>query len=51
MHENEGLETYQVKKNLINLKKNAWGRGLKEREECLGGEQPRTNWERSRNEV
>ena len=48
MHENEGLETYQVKKKLINLEKNAWGRGLRERGECLGGEQPQIDWERSR---
>ena len=28
MHEKKGLETYQVRKNLIKLEKNPWGRGL-----------------------
>ena len=47
MHENEGLETYQVKKNLINLKK-CLRKRLREKEECLGGEQPRIDRERLR---
>ena len=44
MHENEGLETYQVKKNLNNLE-NRLRKRLGVSERGLGGEKMRTDWE------
>ena len=42
MHENEGLETYQVRKSLIKLE-NPLGKRLRMSEKGLGGEQVRTD--------
>ena len=47
MHENEGLETYQVRKNLINLE-NPLGKRLGVSERDLGGEKIEVSRERSR---
>ena len=47
MHENEGLETYQVRKNLIKLE-NPLGKRLRVSEKCLGGEKIEVPRERSR---
>ena len=44
MHENEGFETYQVKKNLNKLEESLRKR-LKVSERGLGGEKMRTDWE------
>ena len=46
MHENEGLETYQVKKNLIKLK-NPLGKRLGLSERGLGDEKTEVSRERS----
>ena len=46
MHENEGLETYQVKKNLIKLK-NPLGKRLGLSERGLGDEKTEVLRERS----
>ena len=46
MHENEGLETYQVKKNLIKLK-NPLGERLGLSERGLGDEKTEVSRERS----
>ena len=50
MHENEGLETYQVRKNLINLE-NPLGKRLGVSERDLGGEKIEVSRERSRDKV
>ena len=47
MHENEGLETYQVRKNLINLE-NPLGKRLRVSEKGLGGEKIEVSRERTR---
>ena len=47
MHENEGLETYQVRKNLIKLK-NPLGKRLRVSEKGLGGEKIKVSRKRSR---
>ena len=47
MHENEGLETYQVRKNLIRLE-NPLGKRLRVSEKSLGGEKIEVSRERSR---
>ena len=47
MHENEGLETYQVRKNLIKLE-NPLGKRLRVSEKGLGGEKIEVSRERSR---
>ena len=47
MHENEGLETYQVRKNLINLE-NPLGKRLGVSERGLGGEKIKVPREKSR---
>ena len=47
MHENEGLETYQVRKNLIKLE-NPLGKRLRVSEKDLGGEKIEASRERSR---
>ena len=44
MHENKGLETYQVKKNLNNLE-NCLRKRLGVSETGLGGEKMQTDWE------
>ena len=46
MHENEGLETYQVKKNLIKLK-NPLGKRLGLSERGLGDEKTEVSRERT----
>ena len=46
MHENEGLETYQVKKNLIKLK-NPLGKRLGLSERGLGDEKTEVSRKRS----
>ena len=50
MHENEGLETYQVRKNLIKLE-NPLEKRLRVSEKGLGGEKIEVSRERSRDEV
>ena len=47
MHENEGLETYQVRKNLIKLE-NPLGKRLRVSEKGLGGEKIEVLRERMR---
>ena len=47
MHENEGLETYQVRKNLIKLE-NPLGKRLRVSEKGLRGEKIEVSRERSR---
>ena len=47
MHENEGLETYQVRKNLFRLE-NPLGKRLRVSEKGLGGEKIEASRERSR---
>ena len=47
MHDNKGLETYQVKKNLIKLE-NPLGKRLRVSEKGLGGEKIEVSRERSR---
>ena len=47
MHENEGLETYQVRKNLFRLE-NPLGKRLRVSEKGLGGEKIEVSRERSR---
>ena len=47
MHENEGLETYQVRKNLIKLE-NPLGKRFRVSEKGLGGEKIEVSRERSR---
>ena len=47
MHENEGLETYQVRKNLIRLE-NPFGKRLRVSEKGLGGEKIEVSRESSR---
>ena len=47
MHENEGLETYQVRKNLIKLE-NPLGKRLRVSEKGLGGKKIEVSRERSR---
>ena len=46
MHENEGLETYQVRKNLIKLE-NPLGKRLRVSEKGLGGEKIEVSRERT----
>ena len=47
MHENEGLETYQVRKNLIKLE-NPLGKRLRVSEKGWGGEKIEVSRKRSR---
>ena len=47
MHENEGLETYQVRKNLMKFE-NPLGKRLRVSEKGLGGEKIEVSRERSR---
>ena len=47
MHEKEGLETYQVRKNLIKLE-NPLGKRLRVIKKGLGGEKIEVSRERSR---
>ena len=47
MHENEGLETYQMRKNLIKLE-NPLGKRLRVSEKSWGGEKIEVSRKRSR---
>ena len=47
MHENEGLETYQVRKNLMKFE-NPLGKRLRVSEKGLGGEKIEVSRERSK---